>query len=92
MIVEAFDPVNDVESRRGAGFVSELVDALDLQCFEEALHRRIVPTIGPAAHRLQHPEIGNQLPVAVAGVLGEFNPSSQHLLTGGCDEYKEAAF
>jgi hypothetical protein len=28
----------------------------------------------------------------LAGELGEFNPSSQHLLTGGCDGYKEAAF
>jgi hypothetical protein len=30
MIVEAFDPVNDVESRGRAGFVSELIDTFDL--------------------------------------------------------------
>jgi len=92
MIVEAFDPVNDVEARFGASCVSELIDTLDLQRLEETLHRRIVPAIRLAAHRLQHPEIGKQLPVAITRVLGEFNPSSQHLLTGGCDEYKEAAF
>ena len=91
MIVEAFDPVNDVEPRLGPGLVSELIDTFHFQRLEEAFHRRIVPTIGFAAHRLQHPEIGNQLAVAIARVLGEFNPSSQHLLTGGCDEYKEAA-
>jgi hypothetical protein len=36
--------------------------------------------------------IGQQALKLFAGVLGEFNPSSQHLLTGGCDEYREAAF
>ncbi len=69
MIVEAFDPVNDVESRFGASCVSKLIDTFDLQCLEEALHRRVVPAIGPAAHRLQHPEISNQLPVAITRVL-----------------------
>jgi hypothetical protein len=57
MIVEAFDPANDVEPSLGAGFVAELIDAFDFQRLEEALHRGIVPAVGLAAHRLQHPEI-----------------------------------
>ena len=69
MIVGAFDPVNDVEPRFGTGFVAELMDALDFQGLEEALHRRIVPAVGPATHRLLHPEILEQLPVAITGVL-----------------------
>ena len=31
MIVEAFDPVNDVETRLGSVCVSELIDTLDLR-------------------------------------------------------------
>jgi len=69
MIVEAFDPFNNVESGLGSGFVSELMDALDLQGLEEALHRCIIPAVDPAAHRLQHAEIGDQPPVAAARVL-----------------------
>src|SRR6266545_1538250 len=69
MIVEAFDPVNDIESRLSAGLISELIDTFDLQRLEEAFHRCIVPAIGLATHRLQHSEIANQLPVAIACVL-----------------------
>jgi hypothetical protein len=89
MIVEAFDPVNDVEAGLGTGFVPELIDAFDLQRLEEALHRGIVPAVGPAAHRLQHSEILDQSSVAITRVLGEFNPSSQHFLIGGVDGYKK---
>jgi hypothetical protein len=90
MIVEALDPVNDVETRLGTGFVSELIDAFDLQCLEEALRGRVVPAIPIATHRLQHPEIGYQLAVTSARVLGEYNPSSQHFLIGDVDGYREA--
>jgi len=79
MIVEAFDPVNDVESSLGSGVVSDLIDALDFQGLEETLHRRIVPAISFAAHRLQHPEVGEQAAVEIARILGGFNWSSQHL-------------
>ena len=41
MIVEALDPVNNVESCLGAGFVAELIDAFDLQRLEEAFDRRV---------------------------------------------------
>jgi len=91
MIVEAFDPVNDVESSLGTGFVSQLIKALDLHRLEEAFHRRIIPTICSATHRLQHPEIGDQPAVTIARVLGEFNRSSQHFLMGGDDGHEAAA-
>ena len=45
MIVEAFDPVNDVETHLGARWISELIDSFDLQRLEETLQRRIVPVI-----------------------------------------------
>jgi hypothetical protein len=61
MIVEAFDPVNDVESRLGAGCVSELIDAFDLRRLEEA-------SCWPCDSSIEHPEVGNQLPVAIARV------------------------
>jgi len=49
MIVEARDPVNDVESRLGPVFASKLTDTFDLRRLEEALHWRMVPAIGLAA-------------------------------------------
>ena len=69
MIVEAFDPVNDVKSSLGTGLVSQLIDTLDLHRLEEAFHRRIIPTICSATHRLQHPESGDQPAVTIACVL-----------------------
>jgi hypothetical protein len=41
MIVEAFDPVNDVESSLGSGVVSDLIDAFDFQGLEETLRLRL---------------------------------------------------
>jgi hypothetical protein len=44
--VKAFDPINDVESSLGSGFVSEWMDPFGLQYLEQALRWRIVPAIG----------------------------------------------
>ena len=61
-IIETFDPVDDVELGKRAGVVAKPMGALDLQRLEETLHRRIVPAIGPSAHRLNHPVVFDQLP------------------------------
>jgi len=67
MIVKAFDPIDDVQASLSSGFVLELIDALDLQRLEEAFHRCVVPAVAPVTHRLQHPEIVEQLAVLRAG-------------------------
>lgn len=45
MIMEAFDPVDDVESRLGPGFVAELIDKTDQALLE--LWRPSGLTVGP---------------------------------------------
>jgi hypothetical protein len=37
-IVEAFNPVDHVNARLCPAFVLKLLDALDFECLEEALH------------------------------------------------------
>ena len=91
-IVERFNVFKNV----GTGGVARRIEgsayALFFQRSKEALHRCIVPTIAAPTHAADDAFGGQQALEILAGVLGEFNPSSQHLLTGGCDEYKEAAF
>src|SRR6478736_893053 len=53
----------------GAGCVSKLIAAFDFQCLEEVVDRRIISAVGVAAHRLQHPEFGDQLALAITRVL-----------------------
>ena len=45
------------------------MNALDFEGLEEALHRRIVPTISRPTHRLNHAAVPDQFSMAVAGVL-----------------------
>ena len=63
-IVEAFDPIDDIESGLGSAVISELISTLDFQRFEEALPRRIIPAVRLATHRLSHPVILDQAPLA----------------------------
>ena len=65
-VVEALDPVNQIESSLRSRCISHSIDPLDFQRLEEALHRRIVPAVALATHRLHHPIFGDQLPVFVA--------------------------
>ncbi len=67
--------------------------SLGLQTAEEALHRRVVPDLAGATHAAGDALFLEQLLEVIAGVLGGFNRSSQHLdhegvlwddLQGGC--------
>lgn len=69
-IVIALDPIDDIQAGLGTRFVVVLIDSLDLQCLEEALHRRVVPGVGTTAHRHAYLERGGQFPVRATGILG----------------------
>jgi hypothetical protein len=90
-IVETLDPIDEIKSRLRTGRIPHSIDPLHLQRLEETLHRRIVPTISRATHRWHHAVTIDQAPMLVARVLGEFNPSSQHISKGGCDGRKKTA-
>jgi len=68
-IVEAFDPIDDIELRLSPGFITGSIDAFDFQGLEKALHRCIVPAVPSPAHRLNHEVVLDQSPVRRAGVL-----------------------
>jgi hypothetical protein len=50
-IVISLNPVHDIEPGVIPGFIAQLVDPLDLEGLEEALHWRIVPGVGQQALR-----------------------------------------
>ena len=49
-VVEALDPVDDVQAGLGPSVVAYLVGPIDLQCLEEALHRGVVPAFATPSH------------------------------------------
>ena len=57
----------------------------------DGLRERVIVRIADATHRRLGACLGQSIGVANRQVLGGFNSSSQHVLMGGCDEYKEAA-
>ena len=69
MVVETFDPVDDVELSERTGVVAAQMNALNLQRLEEALHRRVVPATSSPAHRLNHLVVFDQLSVTGARIL-----------------------
>ena len=68
-IVEAFDPIDDVELRLRTRPIAGSMDAFDFKSLEEALHCGIVPAVGSPAHRLNHFIVSDQFAVTDAGVL-----------------------
>ena len=68
-IVEAFDPVDDIEFGLSARFVANPMDAFNFQSLEEAFDGGVVPAIGSPAHRLNHLVVLDQFSVIGAGVL-----------------------
>ena len=78
-VVEPLNVVKDIRP----GFVPILVPgakhSFDLQRREEALHRRIVPALSAPAHTAGDALIDQQALEVLAGVLGVFNRSLQHL-------------
>ena len=82
-VVESPSGVKDIRP----GFVSILVPgakhSFDLWRREEAFHRRIVSALSAPAHTAGDALIDQQALEVLAGVLGVFNRSSQHLNHGG---------
>src|SRR6056297_1621850 len=89
-IVEALDVGEAVSARVVAGGVDAVMDALDLERVEEALHRRVAETVALPAHRRRDPCGGKDLAVGVRGIPGGLNRSSQRFSNGGCDGGTEA--
>ena len=56
--------------------VDLVVDALDFERVEEALHRGVVEAVALAAHGRRYPSRGKDLAIAVGSVLGGLNRSS----------------
>jgi len=76
-IVVAFDVREQITPRGLAIWVVALMDEFGFQGAEEAFHRRVVPAICLAAHRLDD-RVGLQdVAVVAGGVLGGFKRSSQ---------------
>jgi predicted esterase YcpF (UPF0227 family) len=77
----------EAPGRRGLTLIGSSLGGFYATCLAERYGARAV-VINPAIRPYEDLRafVGRQRN------LGEFNPSSQHLLTGGCDEYKEAAF
>ena len=73
----------------GTCVVAYLVNPLDLQRLEEALDGGVVPAIRPPAHGHRDAEDSCQLAVFMTCILGEFNPSSQHIQNGGVHEAED---
>ena len=71
----------DVVKQRRTGRCSrtETVAELELQAREEALHRRVVPTVSLPRHADLKAALLEPLLVIAARVLGGFNWSLQHL-------------
>jgi hypothetical protein len=67
--VPPLDPREQIAPGFGAGGVRAVVDALDLQRVEEALHGRVVEAASLAAHLWRDPGGGERLPVRLARIL-----------------------
>src|SRR3954467_2809528 len=68
-IVEALDPVDDIEPGLRARLVADAIDAFDFQGFKEAFHWRVIPAVCPSAHRLNHSIRLEEFPIPFTGVL-----------------------
>lgn len=91
LVVVVPDVLDDRAARLLARGEVFSVHTLDLEGSVERLHGRVVPAIALAAHRHRNAERLELLSVIVGRVLGEFNPSSQHIEGGCCDEYEKEA-
>src|SRR3954447_17628459 len=68
-IVKGLHVLEDDPAGRLPGRKAGAVNQLGLERAEEALHRRVVPAVALAAHRLHDPVPGQDRPVVLARVL-----------------------
>ena len=88
-VVPSLDPGEDGHARLGEGLPTASVDELALKACEEALSHGGVVGVAHAARGRPNAHLFAASAEVHAGVLGEFNESSQHVLTGGVDEAEE---
>lgn len=82
-IVKPFHVVKQICLRVVARTIVPSVHSLDLQAGEETLHHGVVPDVAQAAHAADNAVLVEQSLELLAGVLGDFQRSSQHLINGG---------
>ena len=78
-IVDPLDVVEHVRSSLGSDAVVPPVHPLALQAAEEAFRCRVVRSAPDRAHRAHQPVVAQESLVLVAGELGGFSRSLQHL-------------
>src|SRR5665213_2144299 len=87
-IVEALDPIHQVNTGLCPSLVPNLIDPFDLKGLEEAFGHRIIPAVGLSAHGLHHRIVLDQTAVGMAGVLasavGMHDQSGSRLTTPVC--------
>ena len=67
-VVERLDVIEGVGNGFYPAFVADAMHPLIIEAVEEALGRRVIPTVLLAAHRAGHPECFQPCPKGVAGV------------------------
>ena len=77
-VVPAFDPGKYCQAGFGTGFESFAVNEFALQAGEETLRHGIIKRIADRSHGRPHTHLAAAIAEGHAGVLGEFNRSSQH--------------
>jgi hypothetical protein len=88
-VIPTFDVREQRDPRRRLGRKAAAIKELALQAGKEAFRHRVVVGVTDAAHRWANAHLRAALAECDTGVLGQFNPSSQHFLIGGVDGYKK---
>ena len=91
-VVEQFDVLEQLAACLSSGTPLALIDQFDFERGEKAFCHRVVPAVAFTAHAALDAVYRQQLLIVVAGVLGEFKRSLQHLERGNCDDYSKAPF
>ena len=78
-VVEPFDVIKHIGTCLPSGLIDFPGCAFSLERTEEALHSRFIPDLASSAHAACDALFLEQLLKVLAGVLGGFNRSSQHL-------------
>ena len=78
-VIPAFDPGKYCETGFSTGFEGSAINEFALQAGEETLRHGVIKRIANRSHRRSHAHLAAAIAEGQAGVLGEFNRSSQHL-------------
>lgn len=82
-VIPAFDPFEDRQLGFCLALEAPAMESLPFQGGEEALRHRVIVGIPDGSHRGHDAGFAAALAESIAGVLGEFKRSWQHLQIGG---------